>query len=129
MFWSKRTDKLIDIGAKVTTGIMSGIDKAWYTDQEKSQEIIGLIKSHSDFVLKTLDESSIRSVTRRWVALGIMSCFSVGFLACFFGALLGLGDVTKAVEVAVAFQVPWLMLMVAGFFFGTHMIRGIKGGK
>lgn len=129
MGWFDKSDKLIAIGEKVTGGIMTGIDKAWFTDQEKAQISVDVIKMHSEFVSNTLAESSIRSITRRGVAFGIIGLFSISFIVCLVLAIMGSIKLDNALRVVTAFDMPMLALMVAGFFFGSHLVRGAVKGK
>ena len=68
---NKNVDKIVD-------GAINGIDKAWYTEQERAAH-------YTKFVEQQIDENSIRSRARRVLA------FAIGLLvwALSFGSVLG----------------------------------------
>lgn len=127
-----KADKLLDMGKTALDASIKGIGALIFTDQEKSNVSMELIKAHSEHVKSTLDEASTRSVTRRFVVYVIMSLYGIAFLACFGVAMVRL-DLKSMIEIVGVFSLPVLALMVAGFFFGSHLVRGtvgaIKGQK
>lgn len=62
--------------------VASGIDKAFYTREEQSDDAKEAWSSWFEWYKNTLDESSVRSITRRILAV----MFSTVFLILFLGA-------------------------------------------
>lgn len=117
------TDKLLGMGKTALDASIKGVDALVFTDEEKSRTSANLIGQHSEFVKNTLGEASIRSKTRRFVVYVIMSLYGLSFSACFGVALYKL-DLEYMLKIVGAFSIPVLAIMVAGFFFGSHLVRG-----
>jgi hypothetical protein len=62
----KTSERAIDVATKVadkgTTGIISGIDAAWYTKEEKAQDGLKRMELVRDMIATAKDENSIRSI-------------------------------------------------------------------
>jgi len=121
-------DKTLDIADKATTGIISGFDKAFYTDEEKAEtltkrmEIVGqLSESHIKLMQATASETTARSITRRVVAIFVMA---LTFLCMFAIAAVWRFDKEWALfmlELVKYFQVGIAFISVIFFFFGTYL--------
>jgi len=61
--------------------VASGIDKAFYTKEEQSDDAKAAWAGWFEWYKNTLDESSIRSITRRILAVMFSSVFLVLFIA------------------------------------------------
>jgi hypothetical protein len=76
---SKAADATVDIAQKMTGGLVSGIDKMFYTQEEKAIASKAAFDSYLPVYLelqKTLaSESSLSSITRRILAFMIMGPF------------------------------------------------------
>src|SRR6056297_467249 len=76
--WLTGNKKTVD---KVVDGAISGIDKLFYTNEERADAKKEIAKGVSKFVENTLDENTARSKTRRVIAIMIMGVFLLLILA------------------------------------------------
>jgi len=108
-------------------GVYNGIDKAVYTDEEKSDDKILKLKAYLDFAKQTLDENSIRNVTRRWLAWGVVGWTLFNAQIAIVFAIKGQVEVVqRIIDVAVAFQIGIAFLAVMSLYFGVQFFRGKK---
>ena len=130
---AKQVDKTLDIADKTTTGIVSGIDKMFYTEEEKAEMLQKRLeiaeqasKTHIELMKVTHDETTARSVTRRIIAILIMAITVISMVL-----LCAIWKYDKAwgefiLRVIEYYQLGWAFIAVVVFFFGNHMIRGFK---
>jgi len=120
----KRGAALVD---DTIRGVGTWIDEWNLTDEEKMKYRIKTLSSYQAFLDKRLEESSIRTISRRAMAWGIMGTFLTFF---------SLGAVSWFLDPAWSgFLIQWfqvtgmdtLVLSVGAFYFGTHLISAIKG--
>ena len=104
---------------KVVDGAISGIDKLFYTDEEKADVNRKIADGVQDFVKQSLDENTARSRTRRILAIMIMGVFLLLIIAA--AAIYELNPDYSKFLFEVAGDMSTLALMVAAFFFGAHM--------
>ncbi|MGW8178737.1 MAG: hypothetical protein ACWGQW_08245 [bacterium] len=110
---SENAAKTVDTAVN---SIVNGIDKAILTKEEVL-----------DFVEKTFDENSIRNVTRRWLAWGIVGWTLVNAQIAVIAALMGHDDaVDKIIGIASAFQLGWAFVGVIVAYFGVQFLRAKK---
>ena len=110
-----------------TDGVYNGLDKAFYTDEEKSEDASKREDRFLTFVERTYDENSIRNVTRRWMAWGIVSWILANAQVAIIFAILNKMDVVKRIiDVATAFSLGAAFLTVLGTYFGVQFFRGKK---
>jgi len=126
---AKQVDKALDIGEKVSTGIMSGIDKAFYTKEEQAINGIKVMDSQLEFIKMALSESSIRSVTRRVIAIIIMTLFSFAFMFTVLVWKYDPGWAEHCIQTVVKFSLGELTFMVGVFFFGSHALASFVKRK
>lgn len=72
--------KAIDVADKFVDGAMSGIDKLFYTDEEKAdsrKEAAKMYLAHQKLIL---GENTARSITRRYLAVMIIGVFLSGLI-------------------------------------------------
>lgn len=129
----KSVDKTLDIAEKTTSGIMSGIDKMFYTEEEKAEMFQKRLelseqasKVHIELMKTTHDETTTRSVTRRVIAISIMfiTFLSIISLCVVWKVDNQWGEfILKVVEY---YQLGWAFIAVVVFFFGNHMITRFK---
>lgn len=121
------TEAATHVIKKAADGVYNGIDKAIYTDEEKSEDKIIRLKSYLDFAKQTLDENSIRNVTRRWLAWGVVGWTLINAQVAIVYAIRGQTEVVqRIIDVAVAFQIGMAFLSVMGLYFGVQFFRGKK---
>ncbi len=108
---------------KLTDGIYNGIDMAVYTSEEKA----AMDQKVLDFRLKYMEGTKHQNVSRRYIAWGLVFlwCFLVLFavLLRVCGADHDADFVFKVLNDVV--NLPFGL--VVGFYFGTHLLRGVKG--
>lgn len=120
---SKVVDNVLDKDSGLLSQVGGWIGNFNFTDEEQSKANAGFIESASAFVKQTLEENTVRSKTRRFIAklwigvelfLVLLTCAVAPFnmeLAKFYWAI------------AMSELMFWGTLSVLGFFFGTHMLR------
>ncbi len=107
---NKNVDKIVD-------GAISGIDKAWYTDQERAAH-------YTKFVEQQIDENSIRSRARRVLAFAILGTYLSLKVA---SVLIYKANIEYAKYLAQqGDSLSTLALGVGAFYFATHLLRARK---
>ena len=115
-------DRSKDISS-VIGHVASGLDKAWFTDQEKAKVSLDTIQLHLKLVETTMNESSIRSITRRILAWLIMGGFL--FLVVFAAIVYKFSPEWAAFVFKCAGQTYELVLMVGFFYFGYFAVSSV----
>ena len=102
------------------------LDNAFYTEQEKSAMALESGKLWLEIQKVTASENSLRSITRRIIAVGIVGTYLLSFFAVIGLALykkeladIVMGYVTK-------FELAYLTMGVCSFYFVFYGIKGIK---
>ncbi len=128
-FWGKLfgTDKALEEGIKTVgtsvTGVISGIDAAFYTKEEKVNDI-------KEVLFKLQDQYTPRSMSRRILAVMFAIDFSILMLTALIFACFGKTDiVARIIEVANAFSMGTIMLTVIVFFFGYYGVQKYNESK
>lgn len=125
---SKNTETVVD-------GAVKGIDKLFYTDEEKAEAS----QKMSEWFLRYLEATQPQNISRRFIAIVVVLLWAV---------LILVGMISRAVEQwlevtvvegsqhfsAFTFQVltdvvmnPFMIIM--GFYFAAHLLRGAMSGK
>jgi hypothetical protein len=97
-----------------------GIDAAVYTNEEKAGFQKELMNKQLEYIQSTASENSIRSYSRRILAIGIMFLYLSLYLGSAIAYIFN-QDLAKYWK-TLAMEQNTLVLMVAGFFFGAYMI-------
>ena len=119
----KSSDKALSIVDKGTTGVIAGIDKLFFTDEEKSEASLKVTEAHLKLVEATAGENSKRSITRRILAVMIMGSFLALLL---FGAGIHRWDPDWSKHVLTcASALSTLALTIGIFYFGSYGIKSI----
>lgn len=133
-----KSDKAVDAGLDLVKRGADGIDALFYTEEEKAHSAaeraqlkLKYAELNHEFVKSTLGESAVQTVTRRIMAWGIMglgvllTLYSMAFYT--IGTIWAKEACIKVADKALEwFKVWWpIILAVAAFYFGVHMIRGI----
>lgn len=134
IFGSKKAvDDAGEIAKTVSTGVVSGIDKMFYTDEEKEDNAQMRMKLASDLILKLQDQFTPRAITRRVLAVIIVATFDLVFLVSVVLAILDKTNaVDKIIGIVNAFQFGTLVITIIIFYFGYYGIGKIidkKNGK
>ena len=129
----KVADNVLDKDKGLLTQVGSWIGGQQFTEEEKSEANASLVASLSSFVSSTLSENTVRSKTRRRLALAwvytelfmILSTFITGILSFFFDAITP--ELLKFMwSIPTSDIMFYGTLAVMSFFFGNHIIQGIK---
>jgi len=130
---AKSVDKTLDIIDKSSDGIMKGLDKVWYTKEEKAENFVKRLeiaeqmsKTHIELMKATADENTTRSITRRVTAIVILILTVLSVVTLW---IVGKFDPEWAewmLEVVEYFQLGWAFIAVVVYFFGNHMITRFK---
>lgn len=110
----------IDV-AKVFDAATSGVDKLFHTAEEKADFAKGIADAQMEFVKTSISENSARSITRRYLSIGIMFVFL--FLLLYAVGVYLIDPEYSNFVFGVAKELFGLTMMVAGFFFGGYMIK------
>lgn len=125
---SKAADKIPDMADKVVGGVVSGLDKMFFTDEEKSEASAAAMAAIIDFIKSTASESSARSVTRRILAVMILSAFLILLLTA--AGVYPFNAEWSKFLIECAGSLSGLVLAVGVFYFGPYQIgQAIKGFK
>jgi hypothetical protein len=117
----KAGDAIVETAPKVVNGIMSGIDAAFFTQEEKAEFIKGMLQ-------QLYDNFMPRAISRRVIAVIIFANFTLAFMLCLILAVFELKErLQAAVEVINAFQIGWLAITVTVFYFGYYGVQKLTG--
>lgn len=124
LFTSKKTiDTAVETGAKVADGIMSGLDKIWFTDEEKSDAR----QKGSETLLKFWEtiakENTEQSKGRRILAVMTFKVyFSLLLMAV---AVYSFNEDYAKFIFSVAGVLSVLVAMIGAIYFGPHQISKV----
>lgn len=124
------TPKVVSTVADTVKSGMGMLDNWKYTDQEKATNALKFADVWLSIQKITANENSIKSVTRRILAWGIIA----NFLAIInIGVYLILRGETKKVTALKDFIVEtnmgWMALSVVIFYFGYYGVQAIRNSK
>lgn len=125
----KSIDKAVDAGKNITDGMIAGIDKVWYTNEEKAEAK----QKASETILKYWEaiakENTEQSKARRFLA-------SLTFVVFFLFLVVSAGVYKWDIEYSkflldLAGKISWLVSAIAVIYFGPHQLQklGIMKGK
>lgn len=115
----------------VTKSVMSGVDKVWYTDEEKAEGFITLLKSYEPFKLAQRYIALIITIpyVLTWVLVALMYAIG-GFVSpeAIEGQLSYSQHITQSANALgelshETFSVP--VSLVLGFYFGGGALEGV----
>jgi len=126
----KTAENATQVIETITTGVSAGIDKLWYTDEEKEDTINRRIEYRQkasetmlEFVKAFASENSEQSKARREIAMMVIkSYFAMIFLAI---ATAGIVPEISTLIFSVIKEIFWLVSMVAGTYFIPHQLSKI----
>ncbi len=116
----------IDIG-ETANNLLSKLDDSSLTTQEKADLTM-------DFYIKTMDENSVRSKTRRTIAILLIINYILVFwlvvIAFLIDQLTSFKiDIKQLIGIITAFQIPVSFIAVITFFFGGYYIPKFRKSK
>jgi len=134
----KIVDNVFDKDKGLLTQIGGWVGNQQFTEQERAEMDVGMVKAVQGFAVATLAENTDRSKTRRKIAIGWFEMqiwlIKLNVLCVFidkFGSLFD-RDFNLTAEVStIAFSgLLWGVTSGIGlFFWGTHGLRSSKLGK
>ncbi len=110
-----------ETAGKVVDGVKSGLDMAFYTDEEKAIAS----KKMLDWKLDWLKATKPQNVARRVIAFGVTGLWVVNVLLL---TLLTLFDSSRAEPVKAIIEdiVNLPFMIIIGFYFAAHVARVVK---
>ena len=110
---------------KATDGIINGADLLFLTDEEKLQYQQEAAKLWLKIQESIRDENSIRSITRRYIAVLSTICY---FLLVFLAVVVYSfnSDWSAFIFGILTSELGWMVLGINAFYFGPHMIGRLK---
>lgn len=114
---------------KVLDGTIAGIDKLFYTEEEKSDAKAKYLEMWLKLQEMLGEETSIRGMTRRILAVMVVGVY---VLLSLFSVAVWKWDQAYADfvwEVANAGQYGWMTLTVVVFYFGPYVIERMFAKK
>ena len=117
-------EKSVDVAERTLSGVGSWIDEQQFTAEEKSNANKQLLDASLDFYKLAYDQNSIRSVTRRWLAWGIVFCVLVFAVAAGIAASIDNAALAASlIDISKAFWLGEAFIAVIAFYFGGHLIK------
>lgn len=115
----------IDVGHVVNSVISAG-DKLAFTKEEKADFNLTMADKLAAFAENTLSENTIRSKTRRHVALLVTYTFLVLVLAAIVMHFIDAEKSKFIAEIVKDSPISTAFVMVLAFFFGGYYMKGIS---
>ena len=122
MSWFKNAFKTIfgksslNIG-DVFNSVSSGLNNLVQSSEERA-------KLTAQFVKDTLGENTIRSKTRRFIAVALITNTILLFWVCVFLAIKGMNEsINLILDVAGEFNFGWAFITIIVFFFGGYYLK------
>ena len=129
-----------EAGAKIIDGVTDGIDKLWYTDEEKAGDAAQAKREGMAVYMKWLESTSGSRIARRLLAVGAFSIWAVEHVSAVVLRILSnwWGDaqvLADGVQVtinklslsadfmsATAYEMQTLVAVVFAFYFGGPVL-------
>ena len=135
-----------DTASNLAKDISSGVDKMFYTQEEKAENTIKAYDAWLRMVETLKSAETYRSITRRILAVFIIFNLICMIWLCIFSEIAGIQGwfgltiltvddvsftpVTWAIlKLASVFELGWVFCTIIVFYFGPHMIQFFKGNK
>ena len=115
---SKNVETIVTTGAK---GLYNGIDKAFYTEEEKADDRSKRTAAFLKFFEMAADQNSIRSITRRWLAFLVVGPTMLCFVLAMIGYLFTFEFADKMFDM-FKIMIPYAAGVLV-FYFGPHFLK------
>jgi hypothetical protein len=127
-------------GEKIIEGVSNGIDKLWYTDEEKAGDAAQAKREGMAVYMKWLESTSGSRIARRLLAVGAFSIWAIEHITAVIMRVLSnwFGDATVLVDgvqttvnklslsadflTATALDMQTLVAVVFAFYFGGPVL-------
>ena len=113
----------VDAGKAFDT-ISKGIDNLAFTEQERANLNEKLADKVASFAEKTLSENTIRSKTRRYMAILLTTNIVLIVWLCIILTLFD-KDISRIIELSEEFKLGIAFITVIGFHFGSYMLLNL----
>jgi len=130
----KVVDNVLDKDDGLLTQVGGWIGGLQFTDEEQAQYKMKVADKAADFVGKTLDEKTERSVTRRSIAVLWIKTQLAMFLMCAICAPWSMKLAEFYFKLATSDVMLWgtgsvIVFFFGGYVWGTHVNRGATASK
>ena len=103
------------------------VDEAFHTDQEKAEANAKAMDAYIDLYKTTIQESTGTAEARRWFLQVITNYILLMATLCILAKWFNRPDLSKTImDVVVAFQLGWAFTAAVGFYFLTHVVKGLR---
>lgn len=121
--------KTIDLIGTTARGIGQWIDEQQFTEQERAELRKEIMDRYMQFIEKAYDESGARTITRRILAVMIVSGFTATFLLGMVTYPLSPEFSKFLLDWIEATQFDWITITVIAFYFGIPFLREGQNGR
>ncbi len=118
----------IDAG-KLVESVTKGIDKLAFTKEERSDFNMKTADKMAEFIGNTLSENTVRSKTRRHIALLVIYLFIILVLSAIVLSFFDKEASEFIFTVIKDSSIQTGFIMVLAFFFGGYYMKGISLNK
>jgi hypothetical protein len=123
----KTSDKALNTASDLVKSGAKGIDKLFFTSEEKSQASLDMIKLWIETQKVLRDENSAKSITRRILAVLIIAANAV---LAFGAAIVYHFSQDHALFILELIkEYSWITASVVIFYFGYYAVKQIVGKK
>lgn len=109
---------------KIVDTVFSGVDKSVLSNEEIIDYTIKAAELNLEFVKASNSESTPRSITRRIIAIMVLSQFFIVFNVGVVGMITGSYNGKEIIELSIA-AFSTLAVAVVVFYFGNHLLNSL----
>lgn len=110
---------------KVFDNVSSGVDKLFFTDEERAELNIKLSDKLADYTEKSLNESSIRSKSRRIISYCIIFVYLLLLVTYSVCVVLNVENI-ELKNIVFSSPISTAFTMVLAFFYSGYYIEKFK---
>jgi Fe2+ transport system protein B len=114
---------------KIIDFTMGGLDRLNFSNQERAEYNLKLAEALAEYTQKTLDESTDKSITRRYLSVIIVAIYMFLCLFTVAASLFNPEIATMVMTIIDEFYMTTAFIMVLAFFYGGYYISGIVKQK
>lgn len=118
LFSRKSKESAIDVAKKGTESLINGLDKMWFTKEEKFEGGMKMMNAHLDLIKATAGENTERSRTRRQLAVDAYRVY-FGLILAAAGVHGFNAELAKAIF-SYSQALNFIIGAVTIFFFGSY---------
>lgn len=120
--------KKVDVQKTFDT-VASGIDKTFYTKEEKADMMKKLTELDFERLKLMYSENTTRSITRRWIAIFIMALYSILTISGIIVFGLGNTELATFIKDLLLGDLGTAFISIIIFFFGNYVINNLIDKK